>query len=354
MATGTILGLDIGGANLKAATPDQRATSVPFALWKQPDRLPAALADLVGRFPDAEELAVTMTGELCDCYETRREGVNAIIKAVRFASGGRRIRVWSTDGVFLNDNEAKLHTLRVASANWHALATLAGQYVPEGRAILIDIGSTTTDIIPILDGTPVPAGKTDFERLATHELLYTGVSRTPVCAVIGFEGAAELFATMCDVYLTLGMIREDSENRDTADGRPATREFARARLCRMLGGDAETVREEVTTSLAEEMFQRQAGQVALCVDRVADRLARMPSLAPWDPTDPMMTELLKMNEEFRVGFMKSEIAKVASGSGEFVAERHFDVAISLGERLGPGVSACAPAYAVAVLAAEQS
>src|SRR5213078_4559205 len=89
----TILGLDIGGANLKAATADRRAVSVPFALWKQPEKLPAALVELVAQFPDAEELAVTMTGELCDCFETKRDGVNAIIAAVRFASAGRRIRV---------------------------------------------------------------------------------------------------------------------------------------------------------------------------------------------------------------------------------------------------------------------
>src|SRR6476619_5705885 len=126
MAT-TILGLDIGGANLKAATPDKRAVSVPFPLWKQPDRLPAALAELVARFPDAEELAVTMTGELCDCYETKRDGVIAIIKAVRFASGGKRIRVWSTDGAFVDSEEAKRKHLKVASANWHALATFAGR-----------------------------------------------------------------------------------------------------------------------------------------------------------------------------------------------------------------------------------
>ena len=31
----TILGLDIGGANLKAATAEPRAVSVPFALWNK-------------------------------------------------------------------------------------------------------------------------------------------------------------------------------------------------------------------------------------------------------------------------------------------------------------------------------
>src|SRR5438045_2485033 len=114
----TILGLDVGGANLKAATPDKRAVSVPFALWKQPDRLPAALAALVAQFPDADELAVTMTGELCDCFETKRDGVNAILTAVLNVSHGRRVRVWSTDGVFVDVETARQCHLKVAAANW--------------------------------------------------------------------------------------------------------------------------------------------------------------------------------------------------------------------------------------------
>src|SRR5687767_7074797 len=113
-----ILGLDIGGANLKAATADRRAVSVPFPLWKQPDRLPAALAELVAKFPDADELAITMTGELCDCFETKRDGVHAIIKAVRSTSGGKRIRVWSTDGAFMESEQAKADHPKVAAANW--------------------------------------------------------------------------------------------------------------------------------------------------------------------------------------------------------------------------------------------
>src|SRR5262245_57381623 len=168
----TILGLDIGGANLKAATPDKRAVSVPFALWKQPDRLPAALAELVAQFPDAEEFAVTMTGELCNCFETKRDGVNAIIAAVRFGSGGRRIRVWSTDGAFVDSDDAKQNHLKVASASCHALATLAGQYVPRGPGVLIDVGSTTSDVIPLWEGKPAARGRTDHERLRLSELVY--------------------------------------------------------------------------------------------------------------------------------------------------------------------------------------
>src|SRR5437868_1611557 len=129
-----VLGLDIGGANLKAATADKRAASVPFALWKQPDRLPAVLAELVARFPDADELAVTMTGELCDCFETKRAGVNAILTAVLNVSRSRPIRVWTTDGAFVDTEEARRDHPKVASPRWHALATVAGQELPDGLA----------------------------------------------------------------------------------------------------------------------------------------------------------------------------------------------------------------------------
>lgn len=349
----TILGLDIGGANLKAATTDKRAKSVPFALWKQPDKLPAALADLVAQFPEAEELAVTMTGELCDCFETKRQGVDAIIAAVRRASEGRRIHVWSTDGKFVDSEEAKRDHMKVAAANWHALATLAGQYVPNGRAILVDVGSTTTDIVPILDGSPVPEGKTDYDRLNSCELLYTGVRRTPLCALMGWSGAAEFFATTLDAYVLLGHIPEDPGDCDTADGRPATKPHARARLCRMLGGDTETILPERTDLLALWIYEEQLSRMRQCEEHVRCRLLSMPAnAAPESMTAWFHGE--------RHGHKKREIriTYIVSGSGEFLARRatvnrySFSDEISLTDRLGPEVSACAPAYAVAVLATE--
>jgi len=67
-----------------------------------------------------------------------------------------------------------------AAANWLALATYAGRLAPRGPAVLLDVGSTTTDVIPLQDGTPVPRGRTDPERLESKELVYTGVRRTPL------------------------------------------------------------------------------------------------------------------------------------------------------------------------------
>jgi (4-(4-[2-(gamma-L-glutamylamino)ethyl]phenoxymethyl)furan-2-yl)methanamine synthase len=347
----TILGLDIGGANLKAATADKRAVSVPFPLWKQPDKLPAALAELVARFPDADELAVTMTGELCDCFETKRDGVNAIISAVRFASGARPIHVWSTDGVFLNSEEAKRNHMKVAAANWHALATFAGGYAAQRPGVLIDVGSTTTDVIPLLHGKPQTQGKTDRERLRSSELVYTGARRTPVCALLGSSVAAEHFATAHDAYVLLGKVSESLTDLDTADGRPATRANAHARLARMVGGDAETVSIDEATSLAEEVFVK---QIRLIEYAILATITHLKSVA-------------------RHSAPKKRILFVISGSGEFVARELFvrdyrcperlgsvtyspidlQNVHSLADLLGPAVSACAPAYAVAVLAAER-
>jgi probable H4MPT-linked C1 transfer pathway protein len=337
MAT-TILGLDIGGANLKAATPDKRAVSIPFPLWKQPDRLPAALAELVKQFPDADELAVTMTGELCDCFETKREGVAGIIKAVRFASAARPIHVWSTDGTFLNSEEAKQDHMKVAAANWHALATFAGRYAPEGRAILVDVGSTTTDVIPILDGAPVPKGKTDQERFRTSELIYVGARRTPICALLGSLVFAEVFATTHDAYLLLGKIPESPQDCDTADGRASTQAHAHARMARMVGGDATTVSLDRVASLAADARNRHLEYMKYSVTAALTRLSdlRRPPLPP------------------------GPLRYILSGSGEFVAREfvlanRFDTnqVDSLADALGDTFSACAPAYAVAVLAAER-
>lgn len=326
-----VLGLDIGGANLKAATSDRRAISVPFPLWKQPDALPAALAALVAQFPDATELAVTMTGELCDCFETKREGVAAITKAVEAVAGARPAWFWSTDGTFLRGFEARSDEryMKVAAANWHALATFVGNtFARKGGAILVDVGSTTTDVIPILDGKPVPEGKTDYDRLFTNELLYTGVRRTPIAALMGWQVAAELFATTLDAYVLLGSIPENIDDCDTADGRPATKARAAARLARMYCGDIETVPAENLRTLAEGIASRQWNQILYCVTQARNRLALLRS--------------------------RVSVQVIGSGSGEFLTwnldtnpeqvQRH-----SLGARLGPAVSACAPAYALTQL-----
>jgi probable H4MPT-linked C1 transfer pathway protein len=325
-----ILGLDIGGANLKAAHTSGVARLRPFPLWKNPAGLPDALRELLQELPPFERLAVTMTGELCDCFESKRQGVSAILDAVDAVAGRTPVRVWRTDGRFVDSPTARWTPLQTAAANWYALAVYAGRHAPSGPALLLDIGSTTTDIIPLKDGRPVPRGRTDPERLQSNELVYTGVRRTPLCAVLGTNGAAEFFATTRDVFLVLGQEREDPTDHDTADGRPATRAAAHARLARMLCADLETSTEDERRKLAEFSLLRQVYQLASAVGTVSKRL-----------TGPPRTVVL-------------------SGAGEFLAQLVLTKqeafppcsVVFLSHKLGPELSCAAAAFAVAVLAKE--
>src|SRR5439155_23317531 len=97
-----VLGLDIGGANLKAAHSSGGVRVQSFALWKDPGGLTSALGQLVESMPAADDLAITMTGELCDCYQSKRQGVQAILDAVDRIAGKRHIRVWTTSEGFLD------------------------------------------------------------------------------------------------------------------------------------------------------------------------------------------------------------------------------------------------------------
>ena len=265
-----ILGLDIGGANLKAAHSDGTARARPFALWKAPAQLAAQLRTLRAQMPPHDRLAVTMTGELCDCFPTRRDGVCHILGALEEAAGPTPVWVWTTRGRFVDVPTARRAPLDAASANWLALAHLIGLWHPGKTGLVIDTGSTTTDLIYLDNGIPRPRGLTDRDRLRCGELVYTGVRRTPVCAVLGMDVAAEFFATMLDAYLVLRLTSDDPTDTDTADGRPATAGYAHARLARLLCADAQDVPAAEIRALAARAVRRQEERVMAAVDQVLD------------------------------------------------------------------------------------
>jgi probable H4MPT-linked C1 transfer pathway protein len=329
--------LDIGGANIKACGSNGEAWTLPFELWRDPGGLARALASCRRRLEPFDLLAVTLTGELCDCYRTKREGVLEILRSLEAALAERAgaVRVWRTDGRLATLEEARGEPLLAAAANWLALAELAARLAPAEAALLIDVGSTTTDIVPLHRGRVASAARTDTERLAARELVYTGAARTPLAAVVRrlpYHGrscpvAAELFATTRDAYILLGLLPEDADDARTADGRPATRPFARERLARMLCADAETFGEDDARRAAESVFEEQARLVAAAARDVAARLDPPPAAA------------------------------ITCGSGEFLAAAAAAAigarAISLGRELGPEVSAAATAYALRELARER-
>jgi probable H4MPT-linked C1 transfer pathway protein len=277
-----------------------------------------------------------MTGELADCFSSKRDGVAFILNALSVAADGRHTRVYLTNGQLVSLQTARRQPLLAAASNWHALAKFAGRYVPEGVGLLVDIGSTTCDMIPLVDGQPVTIGKTDTNRMINGELVYTGVQRSPVCAVsqlVPWRGrkcpvAHEIFATMWDVYLALGDLPEEPNRLDTADRRPATKEAAFSRLARAICADREAFSEADALAMAEALAQAQLRKIAAIGVQLIARLQQAPHTV------------------------------VISGAGEFLARRVLDElklksgVISLTRELGPELSRCAAAHALAVLARE--
>ncbi len=335
---GCWLALDVGGANIKAAHERGSCLTTPFELWRDPSALPSVLRDLFARVPSFGRIALTMTAELCDCYATKAEGVRHVLDAVLCASRGGPVSVWCVDGCFRDVQAVSSRPALAAAANWLALAEVAARIIGDGSGLLIDIGSTTTDIIALSRGHAWPAGRTDTERLGTGELAYAGIRRTPVCALaheLPYRGrptalAAELFATTFDVYLTLGLIAPDSLDRATADGRPSTVDSAHGRLARMIAADREDFHLEDALALAEAAHSALLSRLVHAAFRVADS-------APSRPT-----------------------STIISGSGEFLARAVAaeilprSSTLSLHELWGAEASFAACAHAVLLLALESS
>ena len=244
-----VIGWDIGGAHLKAARVKHgRVEAVVQAatpLWLGLDSLQAAFDALSAQLGRADRHVITMTGELCDAFPSRREGVAGLAAIAANHLSPAAPSLYAGRAGFVELGEAASHAADIASANWHASAALVALKLPD--ALFIDIGSTTTDIIPIVAGQVAAVGYSDAERLAAGELIYTGMTRSFVMSLASrapFRGAwtplmNEYFASSADVHRILGDLPDGADKMSTADGREKTVEASRARLARMIGREAD-------------------------------------------------------------------------------------------------------------------
>jgi probable H4MPT-linked C1 transfer pathway protein len=244
-----VIGWDIGGAHVKAAALDEEGRvlevlQVPCPLWQGHEYLDRAIRRILQSLGDARRHAVTMTGEMVDLFESRDEGVMEILGILEDHCPADRVAVFAGTKGFVPFHDARDHVHLIASANWQATATSIARVVPEG--LLLDIGSTTTDVIPLKGGKAVMSGISDGERLYTDELVYTGVVRTPLMALAcralfrGFSVGvvAEYFANTADVYRITGQLPDGADQQETPDGGPKTVEASCRRLARMIGMDS--------------------------------------------------------------------------------------------------------------------
>jgi probable H4MPT-linked C1 transfer pathway protein len=273
-----VLGYDVGGANTKAAFVSAKNGKLLnaevaveyFPVWKQPEKLASILLTLKQRL-DARKLdgvGLTMTAELSDAYQTKREGVNQILGCVKQAFPDLPVYVLNTEAELESLDVANQEPLGVAAANWAATGWLVAQHLK--NCVVVDVGSTSTSIIPIVNGQVVARGKTDLDKLICGELVYTGSLRTNVAAIVqsipirnGVAGvASELFALSGDIHIILGNITGKDYTSETADGRGKTVAEALARLARVVCADTEMLTRQEIINMAQYIYVKQIRQVA--------------------------------------------------------------------------------------------
>ena len=339
-----IAGWDVGGANVKAAwlafeggeTREVRVSSRPYEIWRDKDRLPQVLREVLAEVTaePPQAMALTMTAELADVFGTKREGVLFVLDSLLDAFPGCSGYALSLAGQFVPLEVVRVRPLDFAAANWLATALYACKRHPD--CLLVDVGSTTTDIIPILGGQVAAQGRTDLQRLMTGELIYTGVLRTPLAAIVHSVPvggrfcpvSSEYFAISGDVHLILGHLSPADYSCPTPDGRPPTVTSARQRLARLVCADTEMLNSAEIDEMAHYVYEQQVRQIGEALLQVLSRL---------------------------VG--RRDLPVVATGIGSFLTA---EVGHRLGLRIvdletswGRDASAVAPSVAAAYLLAEQ-
>ncbi|TFG03306.1 MAG: hypothetical protein EU539_12375 [Promethearchaeota archaeon] len=307
MNSSTILGLDIGGANTKAALiqfQDHEITKLYsyieyFPFWEKtieaiPQMLQRIIIKLIikndYKLSEIDTIAIAMTAELSDAFQTKKEGIITILEALNKVFDKDKLFFISVNNEFIRFEKVKSEPYSVAAANWVSTALFLGNFV--SNCILIDAGSTTIDIIPILKSYPVTQGKDDISRLINHELIYTGGLRATIPSIthfVPFKGqliriSFEKFALISDVHRILGNISEEHYINDTADNRSKSLQDCYSRLSRILCMDIETISKNELDKIAKFIYDK---QIDIIYNELNEFLKNLKERIPEFETNPL-------------------------------------------------------------------
>jgi len=280
-----IAGLDIGGANTDLAIVDFKDGNIEkiainfeyLPMWSNNNDLIPTLKKLIEEITPIDSIdavGISMTSELVDAYETKKEGVlDVILKCEELFSC--KIAFVGLDGM-MSLNESKENPLKLAAANWIGTSQIASLLCE--NCIFIDTGSTTTDIIPIINGKECARGRSDFERLATGELVYSGTLRTNLASFLDkiqlngkeYRVASELFAQSADVYMALDKIDIKDYICDTFDGNGKEKIDCMRRISRVVCSDLEHLSKEEIIEISKFIHKKQVEQIASGLKQVAE------------------------------------------------------------------------------------
>lgn len=350
-----MIGWDVGGAHVKACLT-QRGEVLdvmqwPCPLWQGLAQLAPVLQAARARWPalGTAQHAVTMTGEMVDLFANREDGVLRIAAELSQAFANGSLHFYAGDAGWCDSADVVTHWRAIASANWLATARHAALHLDAGEGLLIDIGSTTTDLIAFGAGRVLTTHRTDAQRLASGELVYHGVVRTPLCALaprIAWRGAPhnvmnELFATTADVYRLSGELNAAHDLHPSADGAAKDASATRQRLARMIGLDERDAAPEDWLAFAHAWRAAQVSELAGQARRVIEAHGLGPNA--WIVSAGCGDFLV---EDVIAQATASRYRLVAYGSGVARVAAHASAGRA---SVQAGAQVCAPCVAVAAL-----
>jgi uncharacterized hydantoinase/oxoprolinase family protein len=301
-----VLGLDVGNAKIKLCylesggvlTEDAvrwRSFLLPFSTDRRhdfevgvPDRVeltarvfdfdPHALDAVVAcsshaySFPFLHESVVHLASILTDCFDPTPVWVVAV------------------DGTLTPANEIEGLDLEELSAhvltNYYGSAWLGSRLIRNG--IAVDIGTTSTDVIPIVEGRVDPVGlarPSEYVRFRyqNHRLAWYGVTWTPLVMVapeiVTASATYQVVARghRSDLVFALDDDLDPDLLSDHAYYPPPNREQALAGLCELVGLDRRLLPESEILAIREFLHERLVERVAGLMTTVVRESFRQPS-----------------------------------------------------------------------------
>lgn len=349
-----VLGLDVGGANIKISWVRFSGSdpirfgqiSRPFEIWKHKNRLRSEVEKMIRRFPKPDRVGLTMTAEVSDAFRKKSDGVRFVLTEMKALFKNARPLVFTSSGEFVSFSRGCRDWPKIASANWRATGEFVAGFVRD--CVVVDMGSTTTDVIPIKGGKVVSSGFTDLERLKSGELVYTGAIRSNVAHIVpqvpqrilspsikkvesAFMGTScEWFCCMGDVHLILNNIPKSRYSAPTPDGRPKTKAASLARLARLVCADPDEVSTRQLVGLARYIYDEQKKGILDAIRRVRSH-AGIKKSAPLVAVGAGKFVVREMTRLGRYGL--AELPSVA-GKPLDTLDPSFAVAVLLGFREG--------------------
>ena len=208
-----VFGVDIGGANMKITQLDGlkvRSTLLPFVgKGDLIEKLIYAVTD-----PDLVVLTQTMCARR-KLFSSSKEGTHYIIDMTHRLFGDR-VKYLGLSYNLYGADEAKKKYLEVAGRNWVATCYLVSYLGIGEDCLVIDCGTNSTDVVPVLHNNPVTIDDEDkgYTRLKTGEFLWSGVYFTHVPSLSGtvvlddeeYAVNPSTSAMTFDIFIVLHMI----------------------------------------------------------------------------------------------------------------------------------------------------